>query len=772
MPDIKRASKCNILSQWCISISQGVGSKQIENTPLMNAQKLKTAIALAALLQVPGVMADVSISGQVTVTTSSSDPSTTTGLFEYMSNVTFATFDSFAGASSNNSSDWITDENNLGSLYGSIRSGEVWKNTAGEVLTTEYTTNDLYDGSTTTTLSLVNGDGQHYGYSYGTDPVVLHTTGISGLMDIQDYPTSTFLYESAENIEYFEGINGNTAGTKSHSQTSDLTTLPSADNLSLEAYFEKSTGETLLLGSIPSDNNTCSSGTSEYDCSTYGIFSQTMGLSKDGSTVVGVAGMLDRGALSIGDLPAASYLQAFQWKEESGMVGLGSLPGGNISSFANAVNDDGTTIVGFASGNNGREAFVWTESQGIVGLGDLQGGDFYSVATNLNQDGTVVVGFSKSSSGTLYEAFRWTDSVGMLSIREWLIESGVPVPSNAKFELATNISNDGSVVIGTNRDGAWLAYGGRGTIKLNEIVTTTAASTASIPQTASSISTMALHGAHHQPLLAQKRLSSDRCAWINGDFANYHDKKADSHLVEAGICKDPTDNIRAGIGIGKSKTQQTLDYSGSSDIVGRYILGEFNYLHNNSTLLSTTMLHGRWDADINRGYLNAGTEDQSMGSTDIKATALRLRIDWLDLHTVGNTTITPKVEYTLTKSDVDGYTETTGGFPTRFDLQSHTARESRVGLVAENDLDTHTTVRGMVEAVHRFDKSGAAFSGEVIDMFPFSIPGRENRQNWIRIGGEIDRQIDKDSFVSFSLMRSSKGEDADMSGAIGWKGNF
>ncbi|MBT4081537.1 MAG: hypothetical protein HOL17_05300, partial [Gammaproteobacteria bacterium] len=56
----------------------------------MNAQKLKTAIALAALLQVPGVMADVSISGQVTVTTSSSDPSTTTGLFEYMSNVTFA----------------------------------------------------------------------------------------------------------------------------------------------------------------------------------------------------------------------------------------------------------------------------------------------------------------------------------------------------------------------------------------------------------------------------------------------------------------------------------------------------------------------------------------------------------------------------------------------------------------------------------------------------------------------------------------------------------
>ena len=295
----------------------------------------------------------------------------------------------------------------------------------------------------------------------------------------------------------------------------------------------------------------------------------------------------------------------------------------------------------------------------------------------------------------------------------------------------------------------------------------------SILRTASSMPTMALHGAHHLPLLSQKKLSGENCAWINGDFANYHEKKADSTLVEAGFCKDLEESTRAGLGIGKSKANQTLDYSGSSEIDGKYLLLELDHqVQDSPMLLSATLLHGNWDAGINRGYLNAGTEDQSRGSTSIKATAIRARVDWRELYSLGGVTFTPKIEYTLTRSHVDGYTETTGGFPARFDPQSHTARESRIGLIIEKDLDAQTTVRGITEAVHRFDKNGANFSGEVVGLFPFSIPGSENRQDWIRLGGEIDHQIDKDSFVSFSLMRSSKGEDADVSGAVSWKGNF
>jgi len=531
-------------------------------------------------------------------------------------------------------------------------------------------------------------------------------------------------------------------------------------------------------------------------------YSTAYDVSGDGLVVVGVSGEFN------GIEADPRWVNAFRWSKADGIVNLG-----NFEDYQNitaaSTNKDGSIVVGatytldeskyetggYAAALTG-EAYMWSHN-GKIGLGHIRESDIYSSATRITPDAAVIIGISSEALECdqpitsvdpedvcfiSHEAFRWTEAKGMQSIGEWLLESGYEIPSNTTLQTPTGVSDDGTVVIGndalitedgitTKIWGPWVARGDRGFITIADF-TESFSSTASIPQAASSMPTMALHGAHHQPLLAQKRLSSDRCAWINGDFANYHDKKADSHLVEAGICKDPTDNIRAGIGIGKSKTQQTLDYSGSSDIAGRYILGEFNYLHNNSTLLSTTMLHGRWDADINRGYLNAGTEDLSSGSTSIRATAIRGRIDWRELYSVGDTTITPKIEYTLTRSEVDGYTETTGGFPARFDPQSHTARESRLGIIAENDLTADTTARGIAEVVHRFDKSGAAFSGEVVDMFPFSIPGSENRQDWVRLGGEIDYQVDQDSFISFSLMRSSRGEDADVSGALSWKTAF
>ena len=51
------------------------------------------------------------------------------------------------------------------------------------------------------------------------------------------------------------------------------------------------------------------------------------------------------------------------------------------------------------------------------GLGDLDGGDFYSEAHGVSADGLVVVGRAKSTtSGSSYEAFRWTAGTGMVGI--------------------------------------------------------------------------------------------------------------------------------------------------------------------------------------------------------------------------------------------------------------------------------------------------------------------------------------------------------------------
>jgi len=593
----------------------------------------------------------------------------------------------------------------------------------------------------------------------------------------------------------------------------------SAENLSQESYL-KIDNQIRLLGTIPTDNSNCATVTST-NCAIEGLSSVTSGLNSDSTVIIGSAYMIDRYSLSIGDLANTLYSQAFRWSENTGMTGLGSLTGGNNNSYANAVSGDGQVVIGTASSTNGLEAFRWSSSSGMVGLGDLSGGSFHSVATATNNDGAVIAGFSEWNSmegRPLFEAFRWTEDTGMVglgkissndedsfavsmngsgtvivgasgalrtnqltpfrwsdtngmqSIKEWLTSTGIKASSVLDNGIAYAVNEEGTMVVGSGTNGPWFARAGKGMISATEAVSTTLMTSASIPQVSSSLPTIALHGAHHQPLLAQKQLNTDRCAWINGDFANYQSNKADSQLVETGACVDLQSNTRLGVGIGKSRADQKLDYSGSSDINGKYLLVELDHqLAESPMLISATLLHGNWDADINRGYLNAGNEDLSKGSTSIQATAIRGRVDWRDLYTVNQTAITPKFEYTITNTDVDGYTETTGGFPARFDPQSHTSRESRIGIIAENRLNSTTTIRGIAEEVHRFDKNGASFSGEVIDMFPFSIPGAENRSDWLRVGAEIDHQLDKEMFLSGSLMRSSRGEDAEVSGAISLK---
>jgi probable HAF family extracellular repeat protein len=120
------------------------------------------------------------------------------------------------------------------------------------------------------------------------------------------------------------------------------------------------------------------------------------------------------------------------------MVGLGDLPGGNISSFANGVSADGSVVVGGGFSASGTEAFRWTSGGGMVGLGDLPGGSFSSQAVGVSADGSVVVGAGSSASGT--EAFRWTSGGGMVGLGD--------LPGGAFNSIARAVSADGSVVVG------------------------------------------------------------------------------------------------------------------------------------------------------------------------------------------------------------------------------------------------------------------------------------------------------------------------------------
>lgn len=182
-------------------------------------------------------------------------------------------------------------------------------------------------------------------------------------------------------------------------------------------------------------------------------YSQTLFLSDDGATVVGVSSNSDG---------VYDWSEGFRWTEAGGLVGFGVLgvwTTGNRYSQPTAMTADGATTVGVSSNSNGNsdwsEAFTWTEAGGLQGLGylaPLTNGDRQSSAYLLSADGTVVVGDSSNSNGSRdwYEAFRWTDANGMEGLGILALRS-----SGFSSSSPSRMTADASVIVGSssNTDG-------------------------------------------------------------------------------------------------------------------------------------------------------------------------------------------------------------------------------------------------------------------------------------------------------------------------------
>jgi probable HAF family extracellular repeat protein len=177
--------------------------------------------------------------------------------------------------------------------------------------------------------------------------------------------------------------------------------------------------------------------------------SEANAVSDDGSTVVGFGS-------------GAAGIEAFRWTSGGGMVGLGDLAGGIFHSEARGVSADGSVVVGFGfDASSGSQAFLWTSGGGMVGLGDLAGGSFTSRANGVSADGSVVIGQGDSASGN--EAFLWDQVNGMVSLRDLLVNDYGLDLTGWSLNEATAISDDGLTIVGrgTNPSGfteAWIAH--------------------------------------------------------------------------------------------------------------------------------------------------------------------------------------------------------------------------------------------------------------------------------------------------------------------------
>ena len=493
------------------------------------------------------------------------------------------------------------------------------------------------------------------------------------------------------------------------------------------------------------------------------------------------------GDVVVGMADNSTNSRAFRWTLNAGsattgtMTDLGTLKNDNTgNSFAKGVNAAGNVVVGYSSTDSSSDrAFRWTLTSGsttagtMTDLGTLAADHTSgsSQAYGVNAAGDVVVGESVTSGGQ--QAFRWTQATGMQSIEDWLKANNVTVNDSApKTYTAYGVNAAGNVVVGMLGNAHAFIATTKGLIDLVENSKSLAGS-AGTPTQSLQDASLVMHGAHGSPM--RGLLSAGKQSfWAAGDWGRSDNQGNDGDLgvVEVGYARGINDQVMVKLALGRTYSRQDTVFDGNTQVDGTYLMPEI------IAKLSGTPLYASFsgyvnagEADIKRGYDNAGTREYGRGSADTRTTAVRARLDWLDAVESGNTAFTPFTSVTYTRTKVDAYSETGGAFPANWNSRSENSTEARLGLDAVHGLDDKLNLLGRLEGVHRFSDTGAAASGDVAGLFGFSLPGQTYKRNWLRAAVGLEGKVGKGT-GSLMINGSTQSDSAKYWLAASYKMDF
>lgn len=416
------------------------------------------------------------------------------------------------------------------------------------------------------------------------------------------------------------------------------------------------------------------------------------------------------------------------------LLNLGSLTGVDGGySVGHDISADGRMVVGAAADESGfSKAFRWVEGSTTGDVDNVQmhslgalGHDpsNWSEARALSRDGQYVVGWSQANLAHDL-AFRWSEATGMESMHDWLDRNGVSVGGLILTD-ATAISDDGLVIAGLmtvpgEGERAYIARvapppdpgpgpgPGAGLMDVEEY-NRSLFSVTSVAHAGEFLTWLPMNGAHHRPLMQQGNLADGHCAWAVGDLGVHGASQTGLGLAEAGGCVELFGGaVTAGLGIGASHSWQQLALGGSSRLGGQYVVGEVDWQPDGTPLLlSVTGMLGGWRADIHRGYTNGGATAYSDGTTGVTGGVVRVRADWLEAATIGNTTINPWASAAFGQLHVNGFTESGGPFPARFAAQTLGSTDIRLGDRGNGTLKPDDPERDRRSGAPERDRAGS-----------------------------------------------------------------
>ena len=192
------------------------------------------------------------------------------------------------------------------------------------------------------------------------------------------------------------------------------------------------------------------------------------------------------------------------------------------------------------------------------------------------------------------------------------------------------------------------------------------------------------------------------------------------------------------------------------------------------SIFSVLVAYGRWNADTVRGYTVGGpTPDYSIGTTDTTTSTVRLRIDGQSQAITEGLSLTPFASLNWTQTKADAYTEVDGAYPAQFDAQSHTTSEGRIGVTLAYKWNESTKFLASAELIHRFDDKATILTGtDITGAMPFATSSAAPVTNQGRFGFDIDRRLDADTLLNFSVHFAGLGASPDVQGALSLRRAF
>jgi len=536
----------------------------------------------------------------------------------------------------------------------------------------------------------------------------------------------------------------------------------SVDGLFATGFYSKTTGP----WNQPFVYNTTTSALTLL--TPFGVSGFGQGISNNGSIVVGYD--FNNGT----NITSASY-----WYNGGSGTNYTEtlLSNATFNAVAMGINPTGTAIVGklgISAGSNVQTAAKWTtttpgSNYTSTQLGTLGGAS--SVANALNADGSVIVGEADTASGQA--GFRWTSATGMISVEDWLTASGVTNSLGSVHTIgATGVSNDGSTVVGDLSNGDGYIARGSGLITINDLASSIQNNTF-VPHAITQSADIVMHGAHGHPLL--HLAPEDKSAvWLNGDFGgrSSRDSAAYTDIAEFGVGHRFGKDVQANVSIGKVFSGQNTLFNGNYKQDLTYVLPEVLANIPRTPIWTTVSAeYATGNVDIHRGYDNTGNQDYSYGSTNANLYAMRARLDWKDALTYGNATLTPFVDHEHTESTVNSYTENGGGFPIAWGSRDGHDDISRLGIDATKQVNDTTALHLTVEQNRWWQGQSSSATGEVLGLSTFNLPGETFSRDWTQFAVGVTHDTGKGLITAF-VNATTNGQNPQFWGALGYQYNF